>query len=263
MSVPSQRNLGTVKSSPPTERRVLDSVAHEAPYDAILVHGAGGNNLLWKRTLQYLGGPSTATAVNLPGHPSGEITCRTVEDYSEALHDFIVESRILRPVVCGHSMGSAVTLKLAIGHPEDVGGLVLVSAGAKMGVDPNIVEGLRGRPMEAIEQIITPRSFYSIDFGLGREARAALSVSNLPVFLNDYLACNGFDVRDRLKEITARTLIICGEDDRLTPPKWADYLKANIASSEAVIIGESGHRVPLERPETCAKAIQAFLSVSR
>ena len=238
---------------------MLDSVAHEAPYDAILVHGAGGNNLLWKRTLQYLGGPSRATAVNLPGHPSGEITCRTVEDYSEALHDFIVESRILRPVVCGHSMGSAVTLKLAIEHPEDVGGLVLVSAGAKMGVDPNIVEGLRGRPMEAIEQIITPRSFYSIDFGLGREARAALSVSNLPVFLNDYLACQDFDVRDELPGIAAKTLIVCGDKDEMTPPRWAHFLNANIFDSELYFVRDSGHMLPLEKPEPLARLIQSFL----
>ena len=259
MSVPSRRTLATVKSSPRPERLVLDSVTHEAPYDVVLVHGAGGNNLLWKRTLQYLRGPSRAIAVNLPGHPSGEITCRTIEDYSEVLHQFIVESRVPRPVVCGHSMGSAVTLKLAIEHPEDVGGLVLVGAGAKMGVDPAIVEGLRGQPMEAIERVITPKSFYAIDLGLGREARAALSVSNLPVFLNEYLACQDFDVRDELPRIAAKTLLVCGDRDQMTPPRWAHFLKANILNSELYFVRDSGHMLPLEKPEPLARLIQSFL----
>ena len=234
-----------------------------APLECVLIHGAGGNKLLWKRVIQYLDGPHRAFAVDLPGHPSGPITCKTIGEYAEQVRVFINENDLGRVCVCGHSMGSTVALTLAIEHPEIVSALVLVGAGAKLGVDPRILEGLRDQPLSAIERLITPLSFHTVSLEAGREARAALSISNLPVFLNDYLACNGFDVRDRLKEITARTLIICGDDDRLTPPKWADYLKANITDSEEVTIGESGHMVPLERPEACAKAIQAFLSVSR
>ncbi len=239
---------------------MLEFTSGEAPTDVVLVHGAGGNNILWKRMVHYLSGSARAIAVNLPGHPFGEITCRTVSEYSDTLHDFIVQLPLTRPVVCGHSMGSAITLMLAIDHPDDVGGLILVGAGAKLGVDPAIVEGLRDQPMEAIERKITPMSYYKTDLGLGREARAALSFTNLPVFLNDYLACNGFDVRDRLPQIAQRTLLVCGEDDRMTPPKWTHYLNANILSSTAFFIREAGHMVPLEKPEACGRLVQSFLS---
>lgn len=239
---------------------MLGFVSHEAPHDVVFVHGAGGNSLLWRRTLQGLSGKSKAYAVDLPGHPSGDITCRSVEEYSEALHGFIRDSHLDRPVVCGHSMGGAVVLTLALTHPEEVGGLVLVSTGAKLGVAPEILEGLREQPMRAIENVITPWSFNSIDLGLGREARIALSISNLPVFLNDYLACQGFDVRSELSNIVARTLVVCGDKDRMTPPKWSHYLAAKILSSELFFIKDSGHMVPLEEPEALASVVQSFLA---
>ncbi len=239
---------------------MLDFIKGQAPRDVLFVHGAGGNNVFWKRTLQYLSGTGGAFAVNLPGHPSGDITCKTIRDYTEAVHRHVAECLPTKPVVCGHSMGSAIALTLAIEHPDDLGGLILVGAGAKLGVDPAIVEGLRTQPLKTIEQTITPMSYFKIDLGMGREARAALSFANLPVFLNDYLACDGFDVRSRLSEITAKTFIICGENDRMTPPKWSAYLNQNIKSSAMEFVRDAGHMVPLEKPETCAELIQGFLS---
>ena len=239
---------------------MLTHISHEAPRDIVFVHGAGGNSLLWKRTIRYLTGPSVALAVDLPGHPDGEITCRSVGDYVEAVHATIRGSSLGRPVICGHSMGGAIALTLALTHPDDLGGLILVSTGAKLGVDPEIIRGLGSNPLRAIESTITPWSFNSIDLGLGREARAALSVSNLPVFLNDYLACDGFDVRKELPRITARTLVVCGDKDQMTPPKWSHYLGENISGSELYFVKDSGHMLPIEKPEALAGVIQRFLA---
>jgi pimeloyl-ACP methyl ester carboxylesterase len=238
---------------------VLGYISHESPRDAVFVHGAGGNSLLWRRTLQRLSGGARAIAVDLPGHPSGEISCRTVAEYSEALHQFLLESHLDSPAVAGHSMGGAIALTLALSHPTDLGALILVGTGAKLGVAPEILEGLRAQPMRTIEEIITPWSFNSIDLDLGREARAALSVSNLPVFLNDYLACQGFDVREDLPKITAKTLVICGDKDRMTPPRWSRYLQERIPGSELRIVKDSGHMLPLENPQALAGAVQTFL----
>jgi len=157
-------------------------------------------------------------------------------------------------------MGGAISLMLALDHPEDVGKLILLDTGAKMGVLPEIVDGLRGQPLKTIERKITPMSFYQVGLDIARQGRSALSVSNLPVFLNDYLACDGFDVRDRLRQILQSTLIVCGEADRMTPPRWSHYLRANILNSTVFFIREAGHMVPLEKPEACANLIQSFLS---
>jgi pimeloyl-ACP methyl ester carboxylesterase len=250
----------TVKSTGTGFAPMLGFISHGAPHDAVFVHGAGGNSRLWSRTIGGLSGGGKALAVDLPGHPEGEITCKTIPDYAEALHSFLTESGLARPAVCGHSMGGAVALQLAISHPDDLGAVVLVSTGAKLGVDPQIIEGLRRQPMRTIEGIITPWGFSSLELGLGREARGALSISNLPVFLNDYLACSGFDVRDDLKEIRTKTLVICGDKDRMTPPRWSHYLRENIQGSELYLLKDSGHMAPLEKPDALARLVGAFLA---
>lgn len=239
---------------------MLERLEHEAPFDCVFVHGAGETNVLWRRTIQGLSGGKRALAVNLPGHPDGEITCKTIDEYTEAVHAFVSDSRLGRVAVCGHSMGGAITLTLALRHPEDVAGLILVGTGAKMGVLPEIVSGLRDQPLKVIEQTITPMNYFKVDLETAREARAAMSLSNPAIFLNDYLACVGFDVRERLREIPFRTLIICGESDRTTPPKWAHYLNANILSSTAYFVRDAGHMVPLEKPVLCGSLMQSFLS---
>jgi pimeloyl-ACP methyl ester carboxylesterase len=210
--------------------------------------------------MEGLSGGSRALAVDLPGHPSGRITCRSVGEYAEAVHRFLIDTHLDHPVLGGHSMGGATVLTLALTHPDDVGGIILVGTGAKLGVAPEILEGLKSDPIRTIENIITPWSFNSIDLSLGRESRAALSVSNLPVFLNDYLACTGFDVRKDLSRISAKTLVVCGDKDRMTPPKFSHYLSSKIPGSEILFVKDSGHMLPLEKPETLASVVQAFLT---
>jgi len=238
----------------------LDSASFPAPFDCVLIHGAGGNRALWNDVLPALEGGRAAYALDLPGHPTGDISCRTVDEYAQAVHGFLTEHRI-KPVLCGHSMGGAIAMTVAMGHPESVSGLALVSTGAKLGVLPEVLKGLEGDPLPTIERTITPMSFHRIDMAVARKARAALSLSNPAIFLNDYKACAAFDARDRLKTVTAPTIIVCGDDDRMTPPRWSQFLHDGIASSkQPVIVSEAGHMLPLEKPAECGRLLQAFLA---
>lgn len=238
----------------------LDATITSAPVDTIFIHGAGQNSALWNDVSRVLSGSGRAIAVNLPGHPAGAITCRSMGEYAEAVVGFIQDEG-LKPAICGHSMGGAVALALSIDHPELISALILVGTGAKLNVLPEILNGLESSPLNVIERTITPLSFYRLDLNTARKARIALSLSNPAVFLNDYLACRKFDVRERLSSVLAKTLIICGENDAMTPPKWSHYLHANLLLSQGVFfIREAGHMVPLEKPELCGRLIQDFLA---
>ncbi len=232
---------------------------HAAPRDLVFVHGAGGTNLQWRRILEGLGGSGGAFAVNLPGHPSGEISCRSIEEYAEVLHQFVLGRRIEKPVICGHSMGGAIALTFAVRYPGEISGLILVDTGAKLGVLPSIRDGLKENPLVTIQKFITPMSFYRTDAEILRESVSMFSIRNPAVFLNDYDACNSFDIRAHLSEIAAKTLIICGEYDQMTPPKWSHYLNTRILNSAAFFIRDAGHMVPLEKPNASRRLINDFL----
>ncbi|MFZ3172849.1 MAG: alpha/beta hydrolase [Carboxydocellales bacterium] len=51
-----------------------------------------------------------------------------------------------------------------------------------------------------------------------------------------YLACNAFDLRSSLPELSIPVLIICGYEDTLTPIKYANYLQANLPQATTEII---------------------------
>jgi pimeloyl-ACP methyl ester carboxylesterase len=61
-----------------------------------------------------------------------------------------------------------------------------------------------------------------------------------------------------LKDIRIPALIIAGTNDALTPPKYAEYLAANIPENELHIIEGAGHMLVMERVAEVSKAIEDF-----
>jgi pimeloyl-ACP methyl ester carboxylesterase len=54
--------------------------------------------------------------------------------------------------------------------------------------------------------------------------------------------------------------VICGQDDRLTPVRYSQYLVDQIPRAEIDLIQEAGHMVMLEQPQVVADSLSTFLS---
>jgi proline iminopeptidase len=72
-------------------------------------------------------------------------------------------------------------------------------------------------------------------------------------------AAPSFDARDRLGEITARSLIIVGAHDTM-PPQKGETMRDGIAGSELVVFENSGHFSTLEEPERLVRVVVDFLA---
>jgi pimeloyl-ACP methyl ester carboxylesterase len=75
----------------------------------------------------------------------------------------------------------------------------------------------------------------------------------------DFLACDAFDVMDRLGEVKQRTLIVCGEDDRMTPLRYARTLAERMPEARLEVLPGAGHMAMLEQPQRVNKLIIGFL----
>ena len=71
-----------------------------------------------------------------------------------------------------------------------------------------------------------------------------------------------FDALDGLDRITAPTLVIVGEQDRLTPPWVVSELASAIPGARFEIIkgGGSSHAALLERPDEFNQLVTEFLA---
>ena len=80
------------------------------------------------------------------------------------------------------------------------------------------------------------------------------------VIQRDFIACDSFDVRRRLREIAAPALIIAGESDRMTPLSLSEELAHGVPNAALEVIGGAGHMLLLEKPDATADAIQRWLN---
>lgn len=72
----------------------------------------------------------------------------------------------------------------------------------------------------------------------------------------------GFDVRDRLGRVTARTLVLAGKYDA-APPDAVKRIADGIPGATFRVFEHSGHFAPLEEPEAFQKAVFEFMGVAK
>ena len=232
------------------------------PLPLVLIHGAGGSHLVWPPQIRRLEGADTF-ALDLPGHGKSEgAGASRIEAYAEQVRGFLQAVGLESAVLMGHSMGGAVAQTMALDYPEIVRALVLVGTGARLRVAPAILEGLRSN-FEATVSLIAD---WAHGPGATEQIRAlgiqTMLATGADALYGDFTACDAFDVTGRLGEIAAPTLVLCGSEDRLTPPKYSDLLAAEIPDAVRATVAGAGHMVMLEAPDRVAETVATFLHES-
>jgi pimeloyl-ACP methyl ester carboxylesterase len=205
--------------------------------------------------------------------PAGPYSAQMLADDLAALLETL---GIERAAVMGHSMGGFVAQALVLSRPDLVGKLILSATNfggpnhipvtqealvVLMDTQADPVERLRrgilvscapgfaeARP-EAVQDWIAHRVETPLD-PQGYQAQLAIGLS-----LMAPEAC----FEPRLKEITAPTLILFGEHDKVVPPGNAELLAREISNSKTRILPGAGHFFPLEVPEAANEVIIDFL----
>lgn len=227
----------------------------------ILIHGAGGSFLSWHPNIRRLEGETVYT-LDLPGHGESQGAGRgSVREYASDVLQFMEENRIRKPVLAGHSMGSAIALTIALDAPEKLSGLALLGAGAKLRVSPLILEKARNPATFAdAAALINDYSFSpEVPKDLLRLSNQNMLKTDPQTLLGDFLACDSFDVMDRVDSIQLPALILCGALDVMTPPKYSILLAEKIKNSRFHLIENAGHMIALEQPQAVAGLLKDFL----
>lgn len=227
----------------------------------VLIHGAGETHLHWPPKLRRLVG-TMVYALDLPGHGYSIGPGRdTIDGYCAVLETVVNGWGMTQFVLAGHSMGSAIALQYALCHPEQLAGLILLGAGARLRVSQAILAGIRDAFTATTEMLID----WMIAPGFAPQKRQRfvkkLQENDPHVLYGDYVACNQFDLMAQVSSIQAPTLLICGRDDKMTPVKFSEYLHQQIQGSQLHLVEQSGHMVMLEQPEVVTEIVGQWLGV--
>ena len=246
----------------------------------MLVHGLGGGAANWLALAPLLLPDRRLLVPELPGHGGSAPlpAAPSLNVYADRLGLLLEHEAMAPAAVVGHSLGGAISLRLAIRRPGVVSSLVLagaagISSGARsvryaLTITGIVKPGRRIAPYrrriarsDRLKRLVFGRWGASdpgalppdlVEAFLAGPARHTDTVSAATALVRD-------DPRTDLDRVQCPSLVLWGARDNQLPVGDAfDY--ARRLQARLRVIADCGHLLIAERPEACADAISEFLA---
>ena len=234
----------------------------------VFLHGAGGlfaeNPFLDELARRY-----HVFAPELPGYgeSTGEELLEDMLDFTLHGWDVIAALDIRQPHLIGHSMGGMIAAEMACLVPGDVAKLALVSAAGLWIEEYPLPDIFSMLPFELVDALFqdpqkgTAILTGGVDFS-DTEALKTFYLANsrrLAMAGKILFPVPNRRVSKRLYRLSAPTLVLWGEGDKMIPPVYAARWAELIPQGKVVRIADAGHMLPYEQPEAFVASLVAFL----
>ena len=236
----------------------------------LLLHGYSDSCRSYKPVFEAMPPQVRLFAPSFRGHGDSSRPAQgyRTRDFSADTAAFIRAMQAGPMVVVGHSMGTAVAMRLAADHPELVSGLILIGAFATFKGHPDLVQFYR----DVISQLEDP-----VDEAFVREFQESTLVNPvapgvLESAIHESLKLSADvwkqtgrglfddDFSDDLHRIGARTRVIWGERDSMSPHADQAHLVRAIPDATLSIYRGAGHGVHWEDPDILVDELLEFLA---
>lgn len=238
----------------------------------LLLHGLGSSTRDWSDQIPALVPEYQLLLADLRGHgqsdnPQGPYSIGAMAKDVASLVTVLALTDIH---VVGLSMGAQVALQLALDYPAIVATVTVVNSPANMKprrlrdkltiIQRKSLVRLLG--MRRLGRIIASRLLPGDEFTERRQLFADRWADNDPASYQASLnAILGWDITPHLPSINQPILVVCASDD-YTPLAWKMRIIELAPNARMVIIDNSRHAIPVERPEAFNKALLEFLGES-
>jgi pimeloyl-ACP methyl ester carboxylesterase len=245
----------------------------------LLIHGFLEWSYTWRRNVAALAARYRVVAPDLRGFGLSAKDVRrghSLTDQADVLCAFMDQLGIKRPVLCGHSMGGEVALRIAVNQPERVRALVLVDPSGYLRIDQHPARRLAMRMPRvsamAVRAAVMGRRFVTRALQQALYTPGLITEADVDAYLLPALSPGAADtlVRilrdadfgawgDRWGEVHCPTLLVWGENDPVVPLEHGRRLAQDLAQSQLVVIPECGHHPHVEYPQRFHHALFRFL----
>ncbi|MEM7190287.1 MAG: alpha/beta fold hydrolase [Pseudomonadota bacterium] len=248
----------------------------------VMIHGLGGNLHHFTYALSdALSGDFRAIAVDRPGCGWSErdgMEQASLSEQARMIAEFLEAEGIENPVIVGHSLGGAVSLALALNHPERVGTLALLCPATQpisetpemfKGIDipspgmrsfiAHTISGPLGVMMKdkLFGAIFAPEPV-SPDFDLRGGAllgaRPELFISTSEDMVEGRNSVD--DVAGREAELSVPVNVLYARQDEVLDPALHGETFSELAGANLEMIDGHGHMIPFTATEACADFIR-------
>lgn len=238
----------------------------------LFVHGFPFDHSMWQRQVDDFSKDYQCISYDIRGlgeSPAGDGQF-TMESFIDDLETILDELKLNKPILCGLSMGGYISLRALERMQERFAAAILCDTRSE--ADNNEGKLKRAAGIKRInKEGLAPfaKDFITNCFGddfkqnkkEGLQKIIEKSTQFNPVGVKGCLLAmlSRSDTTTSLGKINIPTMLICGEQDALTPPPVMKDMFHKIKKAEFVEIPKAGHMTPIENPQVVNKAIRDFL----
>lgn len=236
----------------------------------LFVHSALLDRHAWYRAMHEIadrlataGRPAVLAAYDLRGH--GAAANEPIASLDQLADDLVAVAQSLddRPAhVVGLSLGGAVAQAAALASPSSFASVVLAGTSARFPREAMDDRAARGRESGVASQVDGTLERWVSDPAADDEVngylRECLAVTTPDRWAEAWQALGGFDVVDRLPELTVPVLALAGDQDLASPPQALELIASTVPDGTIEHLS-AAHLSALERPVEVGSAIARHL----
>ncbi|WP_205481237.1 alpha/beta fold hydrolase [Sphingomonas arenae] len=232
----------------------------------VLLHGVGSDKSVWHPQLDHFGASRRTLAFDYPGYGESDFAAGAGrDDFASAILAAMDALDVRQVHVCGLSLGGVIALAMHAAAPERCASLILADSFAvhpdgqaihdrSLAASGNL--GMRGLAESRVDALVGSSASQEVRSEvietMSRIDPSAYALGARAVWLADQ--------RDRAAAVRCPTLILCGTEDRITPPSLSEELKDLIPHAVLVEIAGAGHLSNLEQPAIFNRVVERFLA---
>ncbi|MCI4327090.1 MAG: alpha/beta fold hydrolase [Thermoplasmata archaeon] len=237
----------------------------------VLLHGIAGDHTMWSAVARDLARDHLVLAPDLRGHGKSPLPEGSTMSFSELARDVLAmlnREKVESAHLVGLSAGGFLALTIALGQPQRVRSVVLVSSAGHCDRHTRSIgerwvttyreEGLDSFTLRLLKDLYYP-DWIENHMEVADRLRESLAQADLTATLAWSTSIREFDTRGRLIGMRAPLLVIQGMDDQVIDASHARLLRQTIQGTEVRLLAQTGHMVPVERPTETAEAIRGWV----
>lgn len=239
----------------------------------IFIHGFPYDHMMWKEQIAEFSKNYFCVTYDIRGlgqSPAGNGQF-TMESFIDDLESIMDELKLDRPILCGLSMGGYISLRALERMQDKFSATILCDTRSEAdnnegklkraaGIKKINVEGLAPFTKDFITNCFGDYFKRNKKDGLEKIIKKSSNFDMVGVKGSLIAMLSRTDTTSVLEKINIPALVICGEQDALTPPDRMKEMQKKIKNAEYVEIRNAGHMSPIENPKDVNSAIKNFLN---
>jgi pimeloyl-[acyl-carrier protein] methyl ester esterase len=251
----------------------------------VMLHGWALNLRVFDELVEQLEAPAAQprfdiTRLDLPGHGRAPEPSDLYGDQVEGawdigkVADLLIQQMPTRCILLGWSLGAKISMEIAARAPERIRGLVLISATPKFARSEDWPHGANPAALDVLGRHLRDDYRRTVSDFLSLQVRGSVQAEETLSNLRNALLSQGecqpatllrslrllhqIDQRSRLPLITAPTLVIAGQYDRVVHPGATQATAAMIPNARYHELPRCGHAPFISHVHEVVELIQDF-----